>query len=228
MNLLPQLYVEVSLARAVARPHVIVNFAMSVDGKIALPTRKQTQISDEDDLRRVHQLRATCDAVLVGVGTILADNPKLTVKPEHASGRNPLRVVLDSEGRTPEDAEVLSRAAPTLIVTNTECAKTFPNAEVARLGKDAVDIPALLDYLGENGVQRLLVEGGEEVIWSFLHGRLADELKVFVGSMVIGGRASPTAAGGAGAQTLEEIAPLRLEHAKPLGSGVLLEYAVVR
>src|SRR3989337_601579 len=187
MNLLPQLYVEVALARAVARPHVIVNFAMSVDGKIALPTRKQTQISDEDDLRRVHQLRATCDAVLVGVGTILADNPKLTVKPEHASGRNPLRVVLDSEGRTPEDAEVLSRAAPTLIVTNTECAKTFPNAEVARLGKDAVDIPALLDYLGENGVQRLLVEGGEEVIWSFLHGRLADELKVFVRSMVIGG-----------------------------------------
>lgn len=210
------------------RPRVIVNFAMSLDGKIALPSRKQTKISDEEDLRRVHQLRATCDAVLVGVGTVLADDPKLTVKPEYATGRNPLRVVLDSEGRTPEGAQVLDRAAPTLIVTTVECAKTFPNAEVARMGKDAVDLGRLLDYLGDNGIRRLMVEGGEEVIWSFLHGRLADEVKAFVGSMVIGGHASPTAAGGAGAQNLEEIVPLRLESTKPLGSGVLLEYSVIR
>ena len=228
MNLPPQVYVEAPACRRVARPHVIVNFAMSMDGKIALPTRKQTRISDEEDLRRVHQLRATCDAVLVGVGTILADDPKLTVKPEHATGRNPLRVVLDSEGRTPPDALVLNRDAPTLIVTAVDCEKTFPNAEVARLGKDAVDLHALLDYLGENGVKRLLVEGGGETIWSFLHARLADEVKVFVGSMVIGGRTSPTPAGGAGAQSLEEAVPLKLESAKPLGSGVLLEYAVVR
>ena len=210
------------------RPHVIVNFAMSVDGKIALPTRKQAKISDEEDLRRVHLLRATCDAVLVGVGTILADNPKLTVKPEYATGRNPLRVVLDSEGRTPEDAEVLNRAAPTLVVTTVDCARTFPNAEVARLGKDAVDIPALLGYLGANGVKRLLVEGGEEVIWSFLHGRLADEVKAFVGSMVIGGHTSPTPAGGAGVPRLEDVVPLKLESAKTLGGGVLLEYTVVK
>lgn len=201
---------------------------MSVDGKIALPTRKQTRISDEEDLRRVHQLRATCDAVLVGVGTVLADNPKLTVNPEYASGRNPLRVVLDSEGRTPEDAEVLNRAAPTLIVTTVDCAKTFPYAEVLRLGRDAVDLPALLEHLGANRVQRLLVEGGEEVIGSFLYHQLADEVKVFVGSIVIGGHTSPTPAGGAGAQTPEEIRPLKLVSAKPLGSGVLLEYTVVR
>ena len=201
---------------------------MSVDGKIALPTRKQTRISDEEDMRRVHQLRATCDAVLVGVGTILADDPKLIVKPEYAAGRNPLRVVLDSEGRTPPEAHVLDRAAPTLIVTTADCAKTFPNAEVARLGKDKVDIAALLDYLGSNGIKRLLVEGGEEVIWSFLHGRFADEVKVFVGSLVIGGRNAPTPAGGAGAQSLEETVPLKLASAKPLGSGVLLEYHVVK
>jgi 2,5-diamino-6-(ribosylamino)-4(3H)-pyrimidinone 5'-phosphate reductase len=207
---------------------VTVNFAMSVDGKIALPARKQTRISDEEDLRRVHQLRATCDAVLVGVGTVLADDPKLTVKPEYATGRNPLRVVLDSEGRTPEGAHVLNRDAPTLIVTTADCAKTFPNAEVARFGQDAVDLSALLEFLGGKGVRRLLVEGGSETIWSFLHARLADEVKVFVGSMVIGGRTSPTPAGGAGAQRLEEIVPLKLESAKPLGSGVLLEYAVVR
>lgn len=201
---------------------------MSVDGKIALPSRKQTRISDEEDLKRVHRLRASCDAVLVGVGTILADDPKLTVKREYASGRNPLRVVLDSEGRTPDGAEVLSRAAPTLIVTTEDCTKTFADAEVVRLGKDSVDLPALLDHLSARGIRRLLVEGGEEVLWSFLHGRLVDEVKVFVGSLVIGGRTSPTAAGGAGAQRFEDVVPLRLEHAKPFGSGVLLEYAVVR
>ncbi|HYS72013.1 MAG TPA: dihydrofolate reductase family protein [Thermoplasmata archaeon] len=112
-------------------PHVLVNFAMSVDGKIALPTRKQTRISDEEDLRRVHQLRATCDAVLVGVGTILADDPKLTVKPEYATGRNPLRVVLDSEGRTPEDAHVLNRDAPTLVVTTVDSFRVEMEAEKA-------------------------------------------------------------------------------------------------
>ena len=213
---------------APVRPHVIVNCAMSVDGKIALPTRKQTRISDEDDLRRVHQLRATCDAVLVGVGTILADDPKLTVKPEYAAGRNPLRVVLDSEGRTPEGAHVLSRDAPTLIVTTADSVKTFPDAEVARFGKDSVDLTALLEFLGGRGVRRLLVEGGEEVIWSFLHERLADEVKVFVGSIVIGGRTSPTPAGGAGAQVVTEVVPLKLESAKSLGSGVLLEYSVVK
>lgn len=201
---------------------------MSVDGKIALPSRKQTRISDEEDLRRVHRLRASCDAVLVGVGTILADDPKLVVKPEYASGQNPLRIVLDSEGRTPEGAEVLSRAAPTLIVTTESSAKTFENADVVRFGKDAVDLTALLEHLAERGVRRLLVEGGEEVIWSFLQGRHADEVKVFVGSMVIGGRNAPTAAGGAGARSLEEIVPLSLQTVKPLGSGVLLEYAVVQ
>lgn len=199
-----------------------------MDGKIALPSRKQTRISDEEDLRRVHRLRASSDAVLVGVGTILADDPKLTVKPEYASGRNPLRVVLDSEGRTPPDAHVLNREAPTLVVTSADCEKTFPEAEVVRFGKDSVDLGALLDHLGERGIAQLLVEGGEEVIWSFLHGRLADEVRVFVGSMVIGGHNAPTAAGGAGAQSLEEIVPLKLHAAKPLGEGVLLEYAVVQ
>lgn len=210
------------------RPHVIVNFAMSLDGKIALPSRKQTRISDEEDLRRVHRLRASSDAVLVGVGTILADDPKLTVKPEYASGRNPLRVVLDTEGRTPHDALVLNRDASTLVVTSVDCEKTFPGIEVARFGKDSVDLAALLDHLGGRGVTQLLVEGGEEVIWSFLHGRFADEVKVFVGSMVIGGHNAPTAAGGAGAQSFEEIVTLKLHTAKPLGEGVLLEYAVVK
>ena len=110
------------------RPRVIINAAMSVDGKIALADGRGVRISNEEDLRRVHHLRAAADAVLVGVGTILKDDPKLTVKPEYAKGRNPLRVVLDSDGKTPFGASVLDGSAPTLIATTADCGKTFPRA----------------------------------------------------------------------------------------------------
>ena len=85
-------------------------------------------------------------AVLVGVGTVLMDDPKLTVKPEYAKGRNPLRVVLDSDGKTPKGARVLDGKAPTLIVTSEESTRKLPPAEVLRCGKDEVDLVLLLEY----------------------------------------------------------------------------------
>src|SRR5438105_4761311 len=81
------------------RPRVIINAAMSVDGKIALPDGKGVRLSNEEDLRRVHRLRAAVDAIIVGVGTVLKDDPKLTVKSEYAKGRNPLRVFLYSDDK---------------------------------------------------------------------------------------------------------------------------------
>ncbi len=210
------------------RPRVTINAAMSVDGKIALADGRGVRISNDDDLRRVHRLRSQVDAILVGVGTVLQDDPKLTVKAEFAEGPNPLRIVLDSDGTTPEKAKVLDASAPTLVVTALGCQRTFPHADVFRCGKDEVDLPALLDHLSKRGVRSLLVEGGSTVIWSFLRHRLADELKVFVASAVLGGRGAPTLAGGEGAPSLEEAARLHLERFSRLGDGVLLEYAVVR
>lgn len=209
------------------QPHVVVNVAMSADGKIALPTRRQTRISDEEDVARVHRLRAAVDAVLVGVGTVLADDPKLTVNPDYAPGPSPLRVVLDSDGNIPSGAQVLNGTAPTLIATNEACRKEFSGAEVVRCGPDEVDLPTLMDHLAERGVRTLLVEGGATVIWSFLRAGLVAELKMFVASMVIGGEGSPTPAGGSGARTMEDVIPLALERVTRLGSGVLLEYRVV-
>jgi 2,5-diamino-6-(ribosylamino)-4(3H)-pyrimidinone 5'-phosphate reductase len=201
---------------------------MSVDGKIALADGKGVRLSNEEDLRRVHRLRASVDAILVGVGTVLMDDPKLTVKSEYAKGRNPLRVVLDSRGRTPETAHVLDGSASTLIITSRESDRQFPRAEVQRLGTHEVDLPALLDHLATRGVRTLLVEGGSTVLWSFLREGLADELKVFVSSRVLGGRAAPSLAGGQGVTSLDEAPGLRLERVKRLGDGVLLEYTVVR
>jgi len=208
---------------------VIINCAMSVDGKIALKTRKQTCISNEVDKKRVHALRNSSDAILVGIETVLCDDPKLTVNSKYVKNpRKPLRIVLDSNGRTPKGALVLNGASPTMIVTNEKCKRTFPNAETVRFGKNDVDLPRLLAYLKKRGIKKLLVEGGSRVIWSFLESRLADEVNIFVGSVVIGGEESPTPAGGVGAESEKNLVALKLISAKALGSGVLLRYKVIK
>lgn len=208
---------------------IILNCAMSADGKIALHTRKETKISNREDLERVHSMRNNVDAVLVGVGTILADDPKLTVGEKYTKViKHPLRVVLDSNGRTPDGARVLDGQAKTLIVTNEACRKVFKGADVLRIGKDQVNLRGLIDALEERKVTTLLVEGGEAVLWSFLKEGLADEFVVFVGSMIIGGKGSPTPAGGEGYSDFEEARRLRLIECRRLGDGALLRYEVVK
>ncbi|MEW6070125.1 MAG: 2,5-diamino-6-(ribosylamino)-4(3H)-pyrimidinone 5'-phosphate reductase [Candidatus Thermoplasmatota archaeon] len=211
------------------RPYVIINCAMSADGKIALPTRVQTRISNEEDMRRVHLLRATCDAILVGIGTIIADNPKLVVKKEYCvTPKNPMRVVIDSKCRIPKDANVLDGSAKTVIAVAKGYKKDLKNADVIECGKDEVDLKKLLARLGKMGMRKLLVEGGSKIIWSFLSQGLADELNIFVGSIVIGGERAPTLAGGKGAKKLEDVIKLKLEKVAILGSGVLLQYRVLK
>jgi 2,5-diamino-6-(ribosylamino)-4(3H)-pyrimidinone 5'-phosphate reductase len=208
---------------------VILNCAMSADGKIALPTRRETKISNQEDLVRVHSMRNTVDAILVGVGTIISDDPKLTVGEKYAQAtHHPLRIVLDSKGRTPDTARVLDGSAKTLIVTNESCNRHFPGAEVLRVGKDRVDIRQLVKKLGDMGIRTLLVEGGESVLWSFLKEGVADELSVFVGSMIIGGKDSPTPAGGEGFSDFEGVRRLKLIECRKLGDGALLRYEVVK
>lgn len=208
---------------------VIVNCAMSADGKIALKTKRQTRISNEADKRRVHQLRNKCDAVLVGIETVLADDPKLTVNPKYVKKPcQPVRIVLDSNGRTPEDALVLDGSAKTIIVTGEKCKKVFSNAETIRCGKREIDLRKLMDLLRIRGIESVLVEGGSKVIWSFLESRIADEVNIFIGSMVIGGERSPTPAGGKGAADESSIVALRLKGLRALGNGILVRYEVVK
>jgi len=208
---------------------VIINCAMSADGKIALRTRRQTHISNEEDKKRVHRLRNSSDAILVGVETVIADDPKLTVNGKYVKRpRRPLRIVLDSKGRTPKKALVLNGASKTLIVTNEVCKKTFPNAQTVRCGKYETDLKKLKRILERMGIRTLLVEGGSRVIWSFLQSKIADEVNLFVGSMVIGGDRSPTPAGGAGAENEKAIVALKLKGIKAIGNGVLLTYEVIK
>jgi 2,5-diamino-6-(ribosylamino)-4(3H)-pyrimidinone 5'-phosphate reductase len=200
---------------------------MSADGKIALPSRKQTRISNEEDMKRVYELRNRCDAILVGIETVLSDDPKLTVKESYVPNpKQPVRIVLDSKGRIPDNAEVLSHHSPTIVAVSEQCDHEIQGAETLICGKDLVNLKTLCDILDERGIKTLLVEGGERVIWSFLKESFADELYIFVGSMVIGGIKSPTPAGGEGAKSEDDIIRLTLKNSERLGDGVLLHYGV--
>ena len=120
------------------RPFVLVNCAMSADGKIAGPERTQVAISSDEDKARAKSLRRKYDAILVGVGTVIADDPHLTLK-DLDYDTNPVRIVLDPHGRTPDDAKILDGRAPTVMVTLEGCDREWDCEEIYRFGKEEID-----------------------------------------------------------------------------------------
>jgi len=213
------------------RPRIIINCAMSVDGKIALPNRKQLRISSDEDMGRVFRLRNQCDGILVGIGAVLSDDPKLTVKESYVEHpRHPVRIVLDTHARTPKDALVVNDAAPTLIFIGEGEGFSFnfpKNVEVIQSRTDRgghIDLIFLLEELYRRGITSLLVEGGGSVIWSFLFQRLVDDLYVYIGSLIIGGVSAPTMADGSGVSIEADIIRLLLVDSQRIGDGVLLHY----
>ena len=206
------------------KPFVLVNCAMSADGKLAGPERKQVRISSEEDMVRVKNLRKRYDAILVGVGTVIADDPHLTIK-NASYEENPVRIVLDSHGRIPPEARDLDDRAPTIIVTNNECTKDWgSNVTVIRGGSGRINLTDVLHILAKDlGIENMIVEGGGEVIASFFREKLVDRYSVFVGGLLIGGRTSPTPADGDGWLAPEGV-KLSLDSAEVLGNGALLTF----
>lgn len=212
------------------RPNIIINCAMSLDGKIASPSGKQVRISSDEDMKRVYHLRHNVDAVLVGIGTVLNDDPKLTVKEKYVEHpHQPIRVVLDAYCRTPLEALVVNETAKTIIFKgeNQPCSKKF-NENVLVLSaptKDGmIDLQNTLDQLSKQGIKTLLVEGGGTVIWHFIKKGFFDDVFVYIGSMIIGGNHTPTMAMGQGFKHEKEFIRLQLMDIKRLGDGILLHY----
>ena len=216
--------------------HVVVNAAMSADGKLSTRRREQVVISGEADFRRVDELRASVDAVMVGVGTVLADNPSLTVddsdlvaeRDARGDSPQPARVVADSHARTPPDARVLDGAAETYVLVAEEEPREHrqtledAGATVVVAGENRVELPDALDQLEAHGVEALMVEGGGELIFSLFADDLVDELSVFVAPKIIGGRDAPTLADGDG--FVRDFPELELAGVERIDDGVLLEY----
>ncbi len=208
------------------KPYIQVNCAMSADGKIAGDDRTQVTISSPEDKERVKRLRKDSDGILVGVGTVTADNPHLTVK-GLGYDENPVRIVLDPRGRTPDSALVLDNRAPTVIVTLESCEKTWPDATVIRIGRETIDLEPLMDKLYAMGIKTLMVEGGGETISAFFKANLVNRYTVYVGNLLIGGKDAPTPADGKGWLAADGI-KLTLNCFERLGDGVLLDYTVSR
>lgn len=206
-----------------------MNAAMSVDGKLAPRTRDQVAISGAADFERVDRLRASTDAVLVGIGTVLADDPRLGVG--DAAGQ-PARVVIDTRARTPPDATVLDGTAPTYVVTGSVApedrvsALEAAGARVVTAGTDRVDLSAAFSSLETEGIDRVLVEGGGEIVYSLFAADLVETLTVYVGSIVIGGRDAPTLADGEGFLEPDAFPTLSLVSVERIDDGVLLSYEV--
>jgi 2,5-diamino-6-(ribosylamino)-4(3H)-pyrimidinone 5'-phosphate reductase len=211
------------------RPYIIINCAMSADGKIASPTGKQIRISCDEDIKRMYELRNDSDAVLVGINTVLSDDPKLTVKDKYVKNpKHPIRIVLDTNCKTPTDALVVNNVSKTFIITGEKCNKKFgENVEVILCDKDEdgfIDLKKLMAILENKGITKLMVEGGGTVIWNFLKSGLVDDFYVYVGPIIIGGKNTPTISG----KVDDENIKLKLVKTKTIGSGILLHYRLIK
>jgi 2,5-diamino-6-(ribosylamino)-4(3H)-pyrimidinone 5'-phosphate reductase len=217
--------------------HVVVNAAVSADGKLSSRRREQIAISGEGDFARVDRLRAEADAVAVGVGTVLTDDPSLTrfyaahrAAVHGADAAPPARVVVDSRCRTPADAAVLRDDPETYVLTTDDAPATrqealsAAGASIVAVGRERVDLPGAFEALAADGVEELLVEGGGELIFSLFEAGLVDDLSVYVGNVIIGGRDAPTLADGKG--FVEALPALTLSSVERVDEGVVLEWTV--
>jgi diaminohydroxyphosphoribosylaminopyrimidine deaminase/5-amino-6-(5-phosphoribosylamino)uracil reductase len=207
--------------RLTGRPFVTSKFAMSLDGKIATRSGESRWITGEAARANAHRLRHIHDAILVGVNTVIADDPELSARIDGDEPRQPLRVVVDSQLRIRQSARIVG--LNTLIATTRQ--GRVGAAEVLRLpaGADGrVSLPALLDELGSRGMLSLLVEGGAEVHASFFGEGLVDKVYAFIAPRLIGGREAPSPLGGNGVEHLAGSTQLRELDLTRLGDDVLI------
>ncbi len=176
-------------------PFVTLTYAQSLDGSIAARRGEPLALSGADSQVLTHMLRAAHDAILVGVGTVLSDDPRLTVR--LVDGPDPVPIVLDSRPRTPVHAKLLSHPTRRPVIATTETAEAGASAALEDAGarvvrfpadpRGRVDLGALLEWLAGEGVSSVMVEGGARVITSFLRARCVDHVVVTVASMLVGG-----------------------------------------
>lgn len=215
-------------------PFVTVKFAASLDGKIATSSGESQWITGEESRRIAHKMRFQSDAVMVGIGTVLADNPRLTARDGDFLDirRQPIRVVVDSNCRIPANSALLSEPGRTIIATaaNREdldfpesvTVESFPSST------NGIEIRSLLEFLGRMPISSVFVEGGAQLIGTFFDEGLVDKVVAFLAPVIIGGAGSPGAVAGAGAKFMSEVVRLDRVETQNVGEDVLVSGYCVR
>ncbi|KAF1682407.1 bifunctional diaminohydroxyphosphoribosylaminopyrimidine deaminase/5-amino-6-(5-phosphoribosylamino)uracil reductase RibD [Veillonella sp. R32] len=214
------------------RPFVTLKSAMSLDGKIATRTGHSQWITNETARRDGHRLRATHDAILTGIGTVLSDNPSLNCRLQIENLHQPDVVILDSLGRTPLDAKLFEQPNRSVyILVSPACEEERIEALTAKGAKvlavdstfNGLDIIEILKLLGKLGFTSVLVEGGSHVIASFVEAKAFNKIVTYIGNLIIGGETALSAVNGQGIDHLAEGVPLRFESACILDNNIRLE-----
>ncbi len=211
-------------------PFVAMKTAMTLDGKIATAKGKSQWITNAASRARVHALRDIYDGILVGIGTVLADDPSLTTRLPDGCGKNPVRIVLDSAARMPLNSKMLRDGAAKTVIAVTEQAPAeqvealgFAGAEIITCGKGPrVDLRMLLQELAKREITSVFIEGGGTVNFSFLREGLVDKVYAFLAPKIVGGRNALTPVEGEGFGELSEAVQLDGLTAEPLDGDILL------
>jgi len=206
-------------------PYVVGKIAQTLDGKVAPEKGSSRWITSEESRRFAHELRARCDAILVGVNTVIQDDPELTARRLGQPSLEPLKVVLDHQLRTPRRAKLFSSGKVLIFTTQdpAKCKRLADLAEIVRVPRrgNHSDWRAILKDLGRRGIVSLLIEGGPTVLGTAMAQNVVRELFCFVAPKILGGR-SAGSVGNVGAQTLKQAKLLKRLHAWPLGPDWLL------
>lgn len=210
-------------------PYVTMKTAMTIDGKIATATGDSKWITGEQARFDVHLERQRHDAILVGIQTILSDNPLLTTRLPQGS-INPIRIVLDTTLRMPVHAHVVTDgAAKTLIFCSSKALESKQRelekksfVEVIRLSTPTIDIPTVLDVLGQKGIVTLLVEGGSSINASFIEARKVNRIVTYIAPKLLGGKNAFTPISGLGIQSIRDAMEFQFEQVEMIGQDLKL------
>ena len=214
-------------------PYVFMKYAMTMDGKIATKTKQAKWITGEEARKQVHQLRHNVSAIMVGVNTVIQDNPLLTCRLEE--GKNPIRIICDTHLRTPLTSKIVETANDirTYIVTSSSDESKIDlyrrhGCEIIFIKKKTnhIDLLSLLQYLGNMQIDSLLLEGGSLLNWNALKQRIVDEVKIYVAPKIFGG-SSTCPVGGEGVTSPNDAIMLKPYAFSQVGNDYLIESEVI-
>lgn len=231
---------------------IILNAATSIDGKIAT-INGDTKISSALDLKRVHRLRSESDVILVGISTVINDDPLLTIRygMNKQCAKNPIRIIIDSKARIPLRSKIVKTAnqiETRLVVTSKAPSKNLKKLEQRGLkimildqgtkeGKEnkgenngtKVDLKKLFDQLEKEGISNVLVEGGGEINWSIIKNNLFDDIIITISPHIIGGKKAISLVGGEGYKTINESVKIKLSRMQKKSNGeIILHYKNIK